>query len=44
MQRMTQADVRVEMLFIDINNHLEAIANHALNILEESSAASPAGH
>jgi phosphate:Na+ symporter len=37
MQRMVGGDIRVEMLYTDINNHLEAIANHALNILQESS-------
>ncbi|MFV0416314.1 MAG: Na/Pi cotransporter family protein [Chthoniobacterales bacterium] len=35
MGRMAAGDVRVEVLNTDINNHLEAIANHALNILEE---------
>ena len=37
MKRMATGDIRVEMLYTDINNHLEAIANHALNILQESS-------
>jgi phosphate uptake regulator len=38
MQRMASGDIRVEMLYTDINNHLEAIANHAVNIIQESSA------
>lgn len=34
-QRMQAgSDIPTEMLFIDINNHLEAIANHALNIIQ----------
>jgi phosphate:Na+ symporter len=36
-KRMADGDIRVEMLYTDINNHLEAIANHALNIIQESS-------
>jgi len=40
MQRMASGDIRVEMLYTDINNHLEAIANHAVNIIQESSAIS----
>lgn len=28
------AQVPTEMLFIDLNNHLEAVANHALNIVQ----------
>ncbi len=35
MQRMrTGADIATEMLYTEINNHLEAVGNHALNILE----------
>ncbi|MDA0765496.1 MAG: Na/Pi cotransporter family protein [Verrucomicrobia bacterium] len=37
MRRMAGGDIQVEMLYTDINNHLEAIANHALNIIQESS-------
>ena len=38
MRRMAGGDIRVEMIYTDINNHLEAIANHALNVIQESSA------
>ena len=35
MKRMQAGgDVPTEMLFTDINNHLEAVGNHALNIIE----------
>lgn len=34
-QRMQEgATVQTEMIFIDMNNHFEAIANHALNIVQ----------
>jgi phosphate:Na+ symporter len=34
-QRMQQgAVVQTEMIFIDMNNHLEAVANHALNVVQ----------
>ncbi len=34
-QRMQEgAVVQVEMMFIDLNNHLEAVSNHALNIIQ----------
>jgi phosphate:Na+ symporter len=37
--RMQQgADVLTEMLFIDLNNHFEAVANHALNIVQANRA------
>jgi phosphate:Na+ symporter len=39
-RRMADGDIRTEMLYTDINNHLEAIANHALNIIQESSSIS----
>jgi phosphate:Na+ symporter len=39
-KRMATGDIRVEMLYTDINNHLEAIANHALNVIQESSGIS----
>jgi Na+/phosphate symporter len=26
--------VQTEMIFIDMNNHLEAVANHALNVIQ----------
>ena len=33
--RMQQgSDVHTEMVFIDLNNHFEAVANHALNIVQ----------
>lgn len=36
-QRMqTGSEVQTEMLFIDINNHFEAVANHALNVIQTS--------
>lgn len=38
--RMAEGDIRIEMLYTDINNQLEAMANHALNIMEASSSAS----
>jgi Na+/phosphate symporter len=28
------AVVQTEMIFIDMNNHLEAVANHALNVIQ----------
>jgi len=36
-KRMSEGDIRVEMLYTDINNQLEAMGNHALNIMEASS-------
>ena len=36
MSRMADGNVKLEMINIDINNHLEAIANHALNIIQAS--------
>ena len=34
-QRMQEgATVQTEMIFIDMNNHLEAVANHALNVVQ----------
>jgi phosphate:Na+ symporter len=38
MNRMAQGDVKLEMINIDINNHLESIADHALNIIQASQA------
>ena len=29
-------DVPTEILFTEINNHLEAVANHALNIIQNA--------
>ena len=43
-QRMQAGgDVQTEMLFIDLNNHLEAVANHALNIVQTKRRESPGG-
>ncbi|MGC6426643.1 MAG: Na/Pi cotransporter family protein [Akkermansiaceae bacterium] len=39
-KRMAEGDIRVEMLYTDINNQLEALANNALNIMEASDSAS----
>lgn len=36
MKRMADGDVKVEMLNIDINNHLESLGNHALHVVENS--------
>lgn len=36
MSRMADGDVKLEMINIDINNNLEAIANHTLNIVQAS--------
>ncbi|MBT8035940.1 MAG: Na/Pi cotransporter family protein [Verrucomicrobiae bacterium] len=36
MKRMADGNVKLEMIYIDINNHFEAIANHALNIVQTS--------
>jgi phosphate:Na+ symporter len=36
MSRMAEGDVKLEMINIDINNNLEAIANHTLNIVQAS--------
>ena len=38
MKRMADGNVKLEMINIDINNHLESIANHALNIVQTSQA------
>jgi phosphate:Na+ symporter len=32
------SEVQTEMLFIDLNNHFEAVANHALNIVQANRA------
>jgi phosphate:Na+ symporter len=36
MKRMADGNVKLEMIYIDINNHFESIANHALNIVQTS--------
>ncbi len=38
MKRMSKGDVKLEMISIDINNHFESIADHALNIVQTSQA------
>ncbi|MEJ6830499.1 MAG: hypothetical protein QNK61_09935, partial [Akkermansiaceae bacterium] len=38
-KRMSEGDIRVEMLYTDINNQLEILANHVLNIMEASDSA-----
>lgn len=38
-KRMSEGDIRVEMLYTDINNQLEILANHTLNIMEASDSA-----
>lgn len=40
LKRMAEGDIRIEMLYTDINNQLESLANHALNIMEASENAS----
>ena len=34
MQRMAGGDVKVEMLNIDLNNHFQAISNHAMHVIQ----------
>lgn len=36
MKRMSTGDVKLEMLNIDINNHFDAVSNHALHIVQTS--------
>ena len=38
-KRMAEGDIRIEMLYTDINNQLESLANHSLNIMEASNNA-----
>ncbi len=40
-KRMAEGDIKVEMIYTDINNQLEALANHTLNVMEASSQATP---
>ena len=40
MKRMSEGDIRVEMLYTDMNNQLRNLGNHAYGILEASEAAS----
>lgn len=39
-KRMSEGDIRVEMLYTDMNNELRALGNHAYGILEASQTAS----
>ena len=39
-KRMSEGDIRVEMLYTDMNNQLRALGNHAYGILEASQNAS----
>ena len=39
-KRMSEGDIRVEMLYTDMNNQLRALGNHAYGILEASQHAS----
>jgi phosphate:Na+ symporter len=38
-KRMSEGDIRIEMLYTDVNNQLMALANHALGVLEASDLA-----
>ena len=40
MKRMSEGDIRVEMLYTDINNQLMGLANHALGVIEASNSTS----
>lgn len=40
MKRMSEGDIRVEMLYTDLNNQLKSLANHALGVMEASDTAS----
>jgi len=40
MKRMSEGDIRVEMLYSDMNNQLRSLGNHAYGILEASQKAS----
>lgn len=39
-KRMSEGDIRIEMLYTDVNNQLKALANHALGVLEASDRSS----
>jgi hypothetical protein len=39
-KRMSEGDIRVEMLYTNMNNELRALGNHAYGILEASQLAS----
>ena len=40
-KRMAEGDIKVEMIYMDINNQLESLANHTLNVMQASSLAAP---
>jgi phosphate:Na+ symporter len=40
-KRMAAGDIKVEMIYTDINNQLESLANHTLNVMEASNLATP---
>jgi Na+/phosphate symporter len=40
-KRMAEGDIKVEMIYMDINNQLESLANHTLNVMQASSQAAP---
>lgn len=40
MKRMSEGDIRVEMLYTDLNNQLKSLANHALGVMEASDSSS----
>lgn len=40
-KRMAAGDIKVEMIYTDINNQLESLANHTLNVMEASTLAAP---
>jgi len=40
-KRMSEGDIRVEMLYTDVNNQLKALGKHALGVLEASDIISP---
>ena len=35
-KRMSEGDIRIEMLYTDVNNQLMALANHAIGVMEAS--------
>jgi len=40
MKRMSEGDIRVEMLYTDINTQLMGLANHSLGVMEASDSTS----
>jgi hypothetical protein len=35
-RRMSEGDIRIEMLYTDINNQLKTLANHARGVMDAS--------